>query len=450
MQKSTNASPENKKLNTKTKSINTIEKLLPKINTKNKEIMPSEKFKTKLTNKNNLSEINLNNSRPKEKNIVLTEEDRYIIKELIYNCCETQVDYLDLVTKPDELRYEENRGIRFSKIDFIGEDILENYQNSGLNVEKLKEIFKKLRKIARIILKNKKGDNFEAYENFDENIALLEKIANIIDITAYLNINRHSAFDDEDTTTLFQNVIYAYDYNFNDYGVTYFEGGLLTSLTEKLKNMDQQIQNGMTKTQKEIFEQLQQKHCLYIDENNHETFYKQLQTASITHDEYLGLLEKIESYIEKIEQNPIIPIIDEQTQILINLFQMEKNRMQNHYYKEKYHLKNGEEKYLFSIIYAIIFAATFDDNVAQKILVEESLNLKEDYMLEIFLNNFLHEDKLYSNANLLDIKVKDVFSYFESSFSHIQYKIVDSLINNIKKYNINININFDNVKKFYR
>lgn len=38
------------------------------------------------------------------------------------------------------------------------------------------------------------------------------------------------------------------------------------------------------------------------------------------------------------------PINNEETQILIDLLKIKKNRMQNHYYKEKYHLKYKKKK----------------------------------------------------------------------------------------------------------
>ncbi len=389
----------------------------------------------------NYSKKNINNNELKllksKKEKPLNEHDKYILRELKRYLSENHEDAIGKLTGEGLIDPEKTNT---TKIEYMKNHFYYNYLRKTPNyVNQLKEyaniILSKFTEIAKNIVNNKKGENtVEKYKNFDENISLLEKESNILNAIAYLNIEKHTAFDQEDTEILFKNIMTIFNNEFSNYVVDYSEHGL-KELTRKLKNMDNAIHESMTNTQKDIFKNLEINSCLNITKENHNLFYNALKTAYT----YSNYSQYREGCIEKLNEYFTDPNADnyENKMALKKLFDNEIKRMNEGYYKKKFSIEKDYK--ILDIIFLYLLTATFDKDVEKEILS----NKNEDSILEVFLNEFNNYNRLYKNENLIDIRYRNMFSVFISNYSPYKYYIVEELLEKITKNNIKINLNFD-------
>lgn len=354
--------------------------------------------------------------------VVLTntsEKDKKIVEELKENLSKMQYDYIN----------EVKHYYKKTKVEYLADIIRTEINNSESSIiiqnkNNIENLIDKFSRISQKMTEKIEYSESNIYKNridfdemkFDENLALMEKHLSILYLTIYLNKNQHSAFKNIDK--IISTYSFQYASNFSDREEIYDSN----ELNERLYELEKWISKYQTQNdQREIIEYLNAYSYLTIkNEKEFEIFRKQILTANteeyrfFTYDPLCfrsndPLKNQILKNIENMKKDKKYDKIELLTKIMRN----EENKIESGHYKE-YQIeaenqKKSDEEIIAEIIGRVILAASFDEYVANKILVQESLDENRDYILEVFIKELLKKEKYTYVFGLNDNDYENIF-----------------------------------------
>ena len=378
--------------------------------------------------KNSNNKINIKN---KDLNNINNKYDKRAIKRLKESLRKKQENYIDYIS----YKFRSNK-ILDDNLDSIIYDLptlidifdKELNQNNKHLAQNLHYVVGNLYYLLIQLTYDKDINDLLKYDDFYKTFSLLQKELSIIYSTIFLYKENHTAFNKDDTIKLLTNIVNSYCKAFSDVDERSAASEIRRSYN-KIRIMDNYIHIKMNPSQREIFNDLENKTYLNINNiNQHKIFHDQI----LLHDFIINIKNPKDELEKIIENNNNLSLNDNQSKILFDLYEIEREKISKEHYKKNYDFKynNGVE---LAVYYCLLFT-TSNKDFAKKILTEENLekNKKYDRLLEIILSEILNEnriDKISKGTN--KNKYENIFIFLKRFLGSAE--ILEESLNIIKQ-----------------